>query len=589
MAHIRIVDANGTQRTEVVDKPKITIGRDPINDIILRHSKVSRRHAVILQEETAFSIIDTKSSNGTFVNNEKISTKHRIFDGDRIKIGDFLLTIDEAPEDTKSVGIAQHRNSVKEFQGSSKVQIPAAKSAALEPAVRSSRVTVKESVSAPASPTRLDEKRLDVLFEIRKEVHRRLLEYMDLRKMDFSKIQDLQLRDDTGKTIDEIITELSDDIPPWVDRKALSKDVLDEALGLGPLEDYLSDDTITEVMVNNADLIYIERAGKIERVNRRFSSNEAVLAVIERIVGPIGRRIDESSPYVDARLKDGSRVNAIIPPLALNGPTITIRKFSRDPFTIDDLIRFNTCAPEMAGFLRTCVVGKRNIIISGGTGSGKTTLLNVVSSYIPEEERIITIEDAAELQLPQVHVISLESRPSNIEGKGAITIRDLVKNSLRMRPDRIVVGECRGAEALDMLQAMNTGHEGSISTVHANSPGDTLHRLETMVLMAGMEMPILAIRDQIASAINLIVQTARFSDGTRKITYISELSGFDANNRIIMKHLCKYYQTGINAKGKIEGYFGATGEVPSFLNDFKARGITIDETIFASGMVYGER
>jgi pilus assembly protein CpaF len=342
---------------------------------------------------------------------------------------------------------------------------------------------------------------------------------------------------------------------------------------------YLADEGISEIMVNSPTQVYVEREGKLERVEKAFSSPQAVLGVIERIVAPLGRHIDESSPLVDARLADGSRVNAIIPPLALKGPCITIRKFKRDLLTSDNLIDFGTLTPQMAEFLDTCVKVRRNIVISGGTGSGKTTLLNILSSYIPERERIVTIEDAAELQLPQDHVVSLEARPANIEGKGQITIRDLVRNSLRMRPYRIVVGECRGGEALDMLQAMNTGHDGSLTTLHANTPRDALSRLETMVLMSGMDLPIRAIREQIANAVNLIIQQTRFADGTRKVTAISEVSGMEMEV-ITMQDIFTFKQEGFDADGKVEGRFIATGFVPKFYDDLQRRGIPVNMDIF---------
>src|SRR5213076_2643118 len=309
------------------------------------------------------------------------------------------------------------------------------------------------------------------------------------------------------------------------ERRQVTREITDDILGYGPLEPFLHDDSVSEVMVNGPDAIYIERSGRIERTPAAFVDAAHLMRIIDKIVSTVGRRIDEASPMVDARLPDGSRVNAIIPPLAITGPSLTVRKFSREPLTIDDLIAFGTLSHQAAAFLEACVEGKLNVLISGGTGTGKTTLLNVLSSFIPERERIITIEDAAELKLAQKHVISLEARPPNIEGKGAIGIRDLVRNALRMRPDRIVVGECRGAEAVDMLQAMNTGHDGSISTVHANTPRDVLSRLETMTLMAGMDLTIRAVREQIAAAINVVVHQARLRDGTRRVTHITEVVG----------------------------------------------------------------
>lgn len=332
-------------------------------------------------------------------------------------------------------------------------------------------------------------------------------------------------------------------------------------------------------MVNRFDRIYIERKGKIQLSGKQFTDNRQVVEVIRRIIAPIGRRIDESSPMVDARLADGSRVNAIIAPLALSGPTLTIRKFSKDPYTIRDLIKFGTLTDPMADFLRLCVTYRKNMCISGGTGSGKTTLLNVLTSFIPNDERIVTIEDAAELRLSQEHVVSLESKPPNIEGEGAIPIRKLVMNSLRMRPDRIVVGECRGGEALDMLQAMNTGHDGSLTTLHANSCRDAIARLETMVLMAGMDLPAKAIRDQIASAMDLMVHTARLTDGTRKITKIAAVGGMEGDI-ITLQDIFEFKQSGYDGSGKIIGKYEATGSIPSFIHELRQRGIEINMGIF---------
>ena len=337
--------------------------------------------------------------------------------------------------------------------------------------------------------------------------------------------------------------------------------MIDEILGLGPITPLLNDKDVSEVMVNGYDQVYVERHGKLELTEVKFKDNLHVAHIIEKIVAPLGRRIDESSPMVDARLSNGSRVNAIISPLSLCGPTITIRKFSEEPFTISDLIGFGTLTTHMAEFLKACVREKLNIIVSGGTGSGKTTMLNVISSFIPNDERIVTIEDAAELQLHQAHTVRLETRPANIEGKGEISIRDLVKNSLRMRPDRIIVGEVRSGEALDMLQAMNTGHDGSLTTGHANSPRDMLSRLETMVLMAGMDLPVRAIREQIASALDIIIQQTRLRDGTRRITHISEVQGMEGEV-IILQDIFKFVQSGVDNKGKIIGKFEYTGIKP---------------------------
>ena len=345
------------------------------------------------------------------------------------------------------------------------------------------------------------------------------------------------------------------------------------------MEALLADDSVTEIMVNSFNDIYVERSGRLQKSDVNYSSHKAVLSTIERIVSPLGRRIDESSPMVDARLKDGSRVNAIIPPLALKGPCITIRKFSKKKLQSSDLVGFKAVSENMMKFLKICVEQKRNIVISGGTGSGKTTLLNVLSNFIPHGERVITIEDAAELQLAQPHLVSLEARPPNMEGRGAIPIRDLVKNCLRMRPDRIVVGECRGGEALDMLQAMNTGHEGSLTTGHANTPRDMISRLEVMVMMAGMELPIQAIREQISSAVNLIVQQSRFSDGSRRVTAINEITGMETGI-IQMQEIFRFQQEGYDAEGRVRGHFVATGRVPEFYEEMRKRGLEVDMSLF---------
>jgi len=362
-------------------------------------------------------------------------------------------------------------------------------------------------------------------------------------------------------------------------RNRLVSDMADEILGFGPIEPLLRDPTVTEVMVNRPDQVYCERFGKLELTDVQFRDNDHIRHVVDKIVTPLGRRVDESSPMVDARLPDGSRVNAIIPPLSLNGPVLTIRKFSVDPYTVEDLIGFGSITQGMAAFLAACVKVKLNIIVSGGSGAGKTTLLNVLSSFIPEGERIVTVEDAAELKLNQPHTIRLESRPPNIEGRGEVKIRDLVRNCLRMRPDRIIVGEVRGAEALDMLQAMNTGHEGSISTIHSNSPRDALSRMETMVMMAGMDLPSRAIREQIASAVHLIVQISRLSDGSRKVINISEVQGMEGNV-VVMQDVFAYVQRGVGEAGKVLGAMQPTGMVPKFLDRFSAAGIRLPAEIF---------
>jgi septum site-determining protein MinD len=414
-------------------------------------------------------------------------------------------------------------------------------------------------------------------------VHAQLVERMDLKKEELDRALSEDKKADLRARAQAIVAEvINNEEHPWKSREEsakLMKEILDEAIGLGPLEEYLSDPTITEVMVCRADLTYIEKSGKLQEATTNFTSNEQLRQIIERIVNPIGRRIDEKSPYVDARLADGSRVHAIIPPLAIDGPMITIRKFPTKRLTIESLVGFGSMSQEMADFLRAAVECHANVLISGGTGSGKTTLLNVLSSFIPANERILTVEDAAELQLQQKHVGRLESRPANIEGTGAVTIRDLVKQTLRMRPDRIIIGEVRAGEALDMLQAMNTGHDGSMATVHSNNPRDAIGRLETLVMMAGMDMPVEAIRSQIAGAVHIIVQQSRLSDGTRRVTHVTEITGMQGDV-ITMQDIFLWKSEGIDKNRKVIGRHMATGFMPKMIEKFEALGIRLPKGIF---------
>ena len=414
-------------------------------------------------------------------------------------------------------------------------------------------------------------------FDLKTRVQNRLLAELD-PSMDISRI------DEVRRTIQDLFEQILSEeniVLSRPERARLFEQIAAEILGLGPLQPLLEDESITEIMVNGAKNIYIERKGKIHRVPVTFENNEHVMRIIDRIVAPLGRRIDEASPYVDARLQDGSRVNAVIPPISLVGPVLTIRKFAKNPITVDQLIQFGSISPEALQFLKACVESRLNVVISGGTGSGKTTLLNILSSYIPNDERIVTIENAAELQLRQEHVVTLESRPPNIEGRGEITIRHLVINSLRMRPDRIIVGEIRDEAALDMLQAMNTGHDGSMTTLHSNGPRDTLSRLETMTLMAGMDLPSRAIREQVSSAIDLVVHQDRMRDGTRKIVNVTEVSGMEGDV-ITMTDIFVFEQSGIE-NGKIMGRLRPTGLRPKFMDQIEAAGIHLPPSIFGIG------
>jgi pilus assembly protein CpaF len=542
MIGIRIEDDSGTElRNDRLEGDEIVIGRGGGNQIVLKSSTVSTKHARLYRDNGGWLLVDEQSTNGTFLNGRAVEAPSPVSDGDQIDVGAFRLwVVSGAPR-------------------------PAASAPAAE---------------APPAPE-VGKKASDKVLEIKQRIHKKLIEFLDLRWVDLSKLGEAEVRAQTRSAIENILRDLAWEIPKGLNREELIKQILDEALGLGPLEDLLADEAVSEIMVNRFDQIYIERKGKITLAEQTFTSNKAVLAAIERIVAPIGRRIDESSPMVDARLKDGSRVNAIIPPLALKGPAITIRKFNKTPLSAEDLIRFGAMTRGMANFLKLCVELRRNIVVSGGTGSGKTTLLNMLSSFIPDDERIVTAEDSAELRLVQDHVVSLETRPPNLEGTGAVTIRDLVRNSLRMRPDRIVVGECRSGEALDMLQAMNTGHDGSMTTLHANSPRDALARLETLVLMAGMDLPVRAIRDQIASAVHMIVQQARLADGSRKVTCISEVTGLDSD-QVQLQDVFYFKQDGYTAEGKVRGRHVPTGYIPRFYDDLRQRGLQADLSIFRS-------
>lgn len=455
-----------------------------------------------------------------------------------------------------------------------------------------SGIKAPSSLNAPSnSQSTSVEKRNSPRNLFKEQIHRELINTMNLKKGITETKGDAEKERQLLAKTQQTISQLVDKMQPGMSRDERSqviKEVLDEALGLGPLETLLADDNVTEIMVNGSDRIFVERSGKITLSPVTFTSNVHLRNVIERIVTPLGRRIDEKTPYVDARLKDGSRVNAVIEPIAIDGPSLTIRKFAKKPIVAENYVQWGSMTEPMIDFLRICVENGLNIIISGGTGSGKTTLLNVMSSFIPSTERIVTVEDAAELQLKQEHVVRLETRPSNMEGTGSITIRDLVRNSLRMRPDRIVVGECRGGEALDMLSAMNTGHDGSMTTVHANSPREAIGRLETLCLMAGMDLPAKAIREQIAGAVDLIVQISRMSDGTRKIISIAEVAGMQGD-AVTQQEIFKYKEEGFDKNRKILGQFLATGLIPTFIEEFERKGIKIPRTLFSNDRISNDR
>ncbi|MDE2291502.1 MAG: Flp pilus assembly complex ATPase component TadA [Elusimicrobia bacterium] len=442
-----------------------------------------------------------------------------------------------------------------------------------------------QMVPVASSDGKVTAKRTDVpefWDELKGKVHKNVVAAMETEHIRIGEgaKEDEETRKKVGIIIDNLLAKETN-LPLSRDmRSRFVEELIDEILGLGPLEALNRDPNVNEIMVNAPDRVYIEQKGRLVLTSLRFRDEDQIIQVIKRIVAPIGRRIDESVPLVDARLKDGSRVNAIIPPLAVSGPSLTIRRFSKKPFTGDILVKMGSIEPEMLEFLANCVRIKKSVIISGGTGTGKTTFLNMLSNYIPEGERIITVEDTAELRLQQEHWVRLESRPPNVEGKGEVTIRDLVKNCLRMRPDRIVVGECRGSEAFDMLQAMNTGHEGSMATIHANTPRDALTRLEAMCMMASSELPIWAVREMVSSAVHMIVQLTRFPDGKRRITYVTELTGRDGNT-VLSQDIFRFCQTGVDADGKSEGFFTGCGIPPKFVHEFKLEGVDIDMKLFA--------
>ena len=582
------------------------IGRQADSDVRLAGWRVARLHAEIHRIERGFKLVDCGSLGGTWVNGERIVEYAPLGDDDEIAIAGYRLRVHPRAEEAagrlhvalptggmrssspgrsandarlgvEAPGAAQqsdgpdqiddhcdsgHADDSDDCDGPDDPDDPEDSGQADHPGRRGQG-------DHPGHPAHAD-------LEWRRLLHRRLLAAIDLRRQDIRQLSAAQLRHQVENLLRELLAG-EHALPPDVDRDRLVGQVLDEAIGLGPLEPLLRDDTITEIMVNAPDEIYVERDGRLERAQAAFTGEDAVRATIDRIVTPVGRRVDEGSPMVDARLPDGSRVNAVIGPLAIRGPAITIRRFNHRLYGPQDLVRIGSLSQAMLDFLAVCVRARGNIVVSGGTGSGKTTLLNLLSNLIPPGERVVTIEDAAELRLAHAHRVSLEGRPANAEGRGQVTIRDLVRNSLRMRPDRIVVGECRGGEAIDMLQAMNTGHDGSLTTVHANSPRDVVSRLETMVLMADVEMPVLAIREQIAAAIDVVVHQARMADGRRRVVEIVEFTGLEGQ-RVLMQPLFRFDRRA-SADGS-SGRFVGCNNVPQFYEALRDEGFEPDLSIF---------
>jgi pilus assembly protein CpaF len=568
------------QRPETVGKLVVgnyRIGSSPAAHIQINRPDVSARHALLSVKKDGCFVQDAGSKNGTYLNGKRVGEEPTTVPSDSlIQVGESTIRVRNSKDVAKAVQAANAGQAAPEKSGSGSA---AASAPASQPAAQQAPASTEgrniELLALSGIPYEMRQE----IQKIKRKVHEDLLTRVNLKSLTLSSADYEQTRSQAQQTIHAILVELQSKLPKGLDANILEKELIDEAVALGPLEGLLANPAVTEIMVNGCDNVYCEQSGRLYRTDMMFADDNQLLTTIERIVAPLGRRIDESQPLVDARLQDGSRVNAIIPPLAIDGPSLTIRKFSKKPLTIQNLIDYNSITQPAAELLRLSVVIRKNILISGGTGSGKTTLLNVVSNYIPNDERIVTIEDAAELRLSKDHIVRLEARPPNIEGRGAVTIRDLVRNSLRMRPDRIVIGECRGGEALDMLQAMNTGHDGSLTTIHANTPRDALARLETLVLMAGFDLPLRAIREQIASAISMIVQIGRLSDGSRKVLEVAEVTGMEGDV-ITTQEIFQFDQKGIDDNAKIIGKLCARGVIPTFTQELQQRGLAFDIGMF---------
>ena len=529
-----------------------TVGRSPENRIVLNDNKVSRSHLTVSCRNGTFWVTDLGSTFGTLLNGTRLAESASLKEGDCLGVGGFSLVFSQ-----KQPG--------QPADGADSVRKPLAEGSEIEmdPALATLAALYSEEMMA-----------------MKKRIHEQVLFKLNLPEIATKQIQDDEMRAKLELSLDQVLREVRHELPRDLTNDLFRQALLDELIGYGPITPMLRDPTVDEVMVNGPSRIFVERKGRLYETGMKFFDDRHLITIIQRIVEPLGRHVDEASPMVDARLPDGSRVNAIIPPLALDGSSVTVRKFSKRKLTTDDLIAFGSMTPEIALFLEEAVRARQNIVVSGGTGSGKTTLLNVLSQFIPHNERLVTIEDSAELKLSHRNIVRLEARPANIEGRGRVAIRDLVINALRMRPDRIVVGECRGPEALDMLQAMNTGHDGSLTTAHANTPRDALARLENMVMMAGFELPSAAIREQIASAINLVVQQNRLPDGSRKIVTISEVTGREGPT-ILLQDIFTFEQKGFSPDGKVLGQMVATGNIPQFVEALKQRGdLRLDMSVF---------
>lgn len=556
MFQIKVIanKTNVVQTKDVADGDwAVLLGRHSECDIVLSGSDVSRKHARLLSCNGQIFIEDLGSTAGTFLNNEKIPETTSVKMGDIIKIANYEIVLS---------GNSHLPESVPVFQ---------------QPAAESKREIPVDFKKEFQNASVLYEPEIMALT---RSIHEDILEKLNLSESALKELNNSTMRSKLEASLDRTLKERRHEIPVKIPMDLFRQALLDELIGFGPLSPLLRSPRISEIMINGPHVVFVESAGKLFDSGVRFFNEQHLISIIQRIVEPLGRHIDDASPMVDARLPDGSRVNAVIPPLALHGAALTVRKFADRKLTTDDLIAFGSMTREMALFLQEAVRSRKNILVSGGTGSGKTTLLNVLSLFIPEDERVITVEDSAELKLTHPNLVNLEARPANIEGKGRISIRDLVINTLRMRPDRIIVGECRGAEALDMLQAMNTGHDGSLTTAHANNPRDALARLENMVMMAGFELPSTAIREQIASALDIIVQQTRLVDGSRKVVKITEVTGREGN-QILLQDIFTFEQTGLDSNGKVQGYHTATGNIPIFIDELRKSGrLNLDMSVF---------